>query len=62
VIYILWSGAGYPRNGPTPTCQSGDVIKIPPGLCHHVVNTGNVFLELIIVYSRPLPASGALQG
>ena len=43
------------------TCQSGDVIKIPPGLRHRVVNTGAVPLELVIVYSPPLPASAARQ-
>ena len=62
VVYVLSGQARVTLGTDQPvTCLTGDVIKIPPGLRHHVVNTGNVPLELIIVYSPPLPASGALQ-
>jgi mannose-6-phosphate isomerase-like protein (cupin superfamily) len=62
VIYILSGQAQVTLGTDKPErCQSGDVVKIPPGLRHHVVNTGSVPLELMIVYSPPLPASGALQ-
>ena len=62
VIYVLSGQARVTLGtGPPTVCQSGDVVQIPPGIRHHVVNTGSVPLELVIVYSPPLPASGARQ-
>ena len=36
-------------------CGPGSIIRIPPGLDHQVVAVGTDPLELIIVYSPPLP-------
>jgi quercetin dioxygenase-like cupin family protein len=40
---------------PVP-CGPGSVVRIPPGVHHEVVVTGDTTLELLIVYSPPLPA------
>ncbi len=37
-------------------CGPGTVVRIPPGVRHEVVVTGDTTLELLIVYSPPLPA------
>lgn len=36
-------------------CGPGTIIRIPPGLDHYVRNDGSVDLELMLVYSPPLP-------
>lgn len=60
VVYILSGDAQVTLGtGQPTTCRNGDVVRIPPGLLHRVVNTGSVPLELIIVYSPPLPPSVA---
>lgn len=62
VIYVLSGQAQVTLGTDRPTtCQGGDVIKIPPGVRHRVVSTGSVPLDLIIVYSPPLPITGAIQ-
>jgi quercetin dioxygenase-like cupin family protein len=37
-------------------CGPGTVVRIPPGLDHHVLNDGDGPLKVMIVYSPPLPA------
>ena len=37
-------------------CGPGSVVRVPPGVRHEVVVTGTTTLELVIVYSPPLPA------
>lgn len=56
VVYIL-AGEGEVRLGgdPAVTCGPGTVIRIPPGLVHEVRVVGSVPLELIVLYSPPLP-------
>jgi mannose-6-phosphate isomerase-like protein (cupin superfamily) len=56
VVYVL-SGTGEVALGDAPAeaCGPGTVVRIPPGLDHEVVNTGDVPLEVLIVYSPPLP-------
>ena len=62
VVYVLSGDAQVTLGtGQPTTCRSGDVVRIPPGLHHRVVNAGSVPLELIIVYSPPLPPSAAQQ-
>ncbi len=36
-------------------CGPGTIVRIPPGLDHHVHNHGDVPLRVLIVYSPPLP-------
>jgi quercetin dioxygenase-like cupin family protein len=36
------------------SCGPGTVVRIPPGLDHHVLNEGDVPLRVMIVYSPPL--------
>lgn len=42
-------GDGAPRD-----CGPGTIVRIPPGLDHHVINAAGEPLELMIVYSPPL--------
>ena len=37
-------------------CGPGAIVRIPPGLDHHVLNDGELPLKVLIVYSPPLPA------
>ncbi|HEX6141643.1 MAG TPA: cupin domain-containing protein [Geminicoccaceae bacterium] len=56
VIYVV-AGEAEVRLGDDPpaACGPGTVIRIPPGLVHEVRATGAVTLELIVLYSPPLP-------
>lgn len=56
VIYVL-AGACDVRlgDGPAERCEPGAIIRIPPGLMHEVVSLGPEDLELIVLYSPPLP-------
>ena len=40
---------------PPVDCGPGSVINIPPNLDHHVLSAGSDTLEMIIIYSPPLP-------
>lgn len=56
VLYIT-GGRCEVRLGEEPPeeCGAGTVIRIPPGLLHEVRVTGEEPLELIVLYSPPLP-------
>lgn len=55
-MYVLSGEARVTLGSNAPqTCSSGTAIRIPPGLDHHVSNAGSKPLELLIVYSPPLP-------
>lgn len=54
-IYVLKGVARVKLGDDAPRdCEAGTVVRIPPGLDHHVVNPGDGELELVIVYSPPL--------
>lgn len=55
-MYVL-RGEAYVELGDEPpvTCSPGTIIRIPPGLEHYVRNDGADALELMLVYSPPLP-------
>ena len=36
-------------------CGPGTIIRIPPGVDHHVLSDGDEPLRVLIVYSPPLP-------
>jgi quercetin dioxygenase-like cupin family protein len=36
-------------------CGPGTIVRIPPGLDHHVRSDGDEALRVLIVYSPPLP-------
>ena len=40
---------------PPVSCGPGTVIKLPPKVDHHVLSAGPETLQLMIVYSPPLP-------
>ncbi|MFW5679970.1 MAG: cupin domain-containing protein [Pseudomonadota bacterium] len=42
-------------DGPPVACGPGTVVRIPPKVRHEVTVTGDTTLELLIVYSPPLP-------
>lgn len=56
VIYVI-AGEAKVRLGDDPPVVSGPgtVIRIPPGLVHEVHAIGDETLELIVLYSPPLP-------
>ena len=56
VVYVV-AGEAEVRLGADPPVVSGPgtVIRIPPGLVHEVRASGAATLELIVLYSPPLP-------
>jgi quercetin dioxygenase-like cupin family protein len=54
-MYVLKGEARVSLGDAAPVdCGPGTVVRIPPGLDHHVVNMGDEPLELMLVYSPPL--------
>ena len=59
VFYIVSGTARFTLGANLPAiCGAGSVIRIPPRMVHQISNIGGDPLELIIVYSPPLPRSG----
>lgn len=55
-MYVLKGSARVTLgDGEPEDCGPGTIVRIPPGLDHHVVNASDEPLELIVVYSPPLP-------
>lgn len=55
-MYVLSGQAKVTLNDEAPViCGPGGVIQLPPGVDHHVASLGPETLELMIVYSPPLP-------
>ena len=55
-MYVLKGSARVTLGEDAPRdCGPGTIIRIPPGLAHHVANAADAPLELMIVYSPPLP-------
>lgn len=55
-MYVLSGVAQVTLDDEAPAiCQPGAVIKLPPGVDHHVLSVGPEPLQLLIVYSPPLP-------
>lgn len=56
VIYVLDGSCLVTLGDAAPRrCTPGSVVRIPPGLDHHVHNDGDVTLRVVLVYSPPLP-------
>lgn len=56
VIYLLDGEASVQLgDDPVVQCGPGAVIRIPPQLDHYLRNTGDRPLQLIVLYSPPLP-------
>lgn len=54
-IYILSGKAEVRLNRlDSKICTTGDIINLPPNAYHYVKSTGEVPLEMIIVYSPPI--------
>lgn len=55
-IYVL---QGHARvmlaEAPAVDCPPGTIVRLPPGLDHHVLSLGPGPLKLLMVYSPPLP-------
>jgi mannose-6-phosphate isomerase-like protein (cupin superfamily) len=62
VFYVL-SGEAEVKLGDEPSvrCGPGTVVRIPPRLMHRVTCAGSAPLEVIIVYSPPLPKEHAFH-
>ena len=57
VIYVLDGAMTVELGEDAPVaCGRGAIVRIPPGLDHRVVSTGERPLAVIIVYCPPLPA------
>lgn len=55
-MYVLKGSALVTLGDAAPRdCGPGTIVRIPPGLDHHVLNDCDEPLELLIVYSPPLP-------
>jgi len=60
VFYVIAGQAEVTLGGEAPElCGPGTIVRIPPRLLHRVVATGPEPLEVLIVYSPPLPAKKA---
>lgn len=54
-MYVLKGSARVTLGDEAPRdCGPGTIVRIPPGLPHHVINAADEPLELMIVYSPPL--------
>lgn len=45
-------------DGPPAKCGPGAVVEIPPKVDHLIVNCGDTPLQLLVLYSPPLPPRG----
>lgn len=55
-MYVLGGSAQVTLNEEDPVvCGVGSVIRLPPKVDHHVLSLGPDPLQLMIVYSPPLP-------
>jgi len=45
-------------DGPSAKCGPGAVVEIPPKVDHLIVNCGDTPLQLLVLYSPPLPPRG----
>jgi quercetin dioxygenase-like cupin family protein len=62
VVYILKGEAMVCLGQEEPRrCGPGAVIRIPPGLAHEVVATGDAPLECIVIYAPPLGPDGFVE-
>ncbi len=56
VCYVLAGEMAVTFADDTPvTCGPGTTVTIPPQVDHLIVNTGDMPLELLVLYSPPLP-------
>jgi len=59
VCYVLEGEMEVTFDDGTPaTCGPGAVVEIPPQVDHLIVNCGDTPLELLVLYSPPLPPRG----
>jgi quercetin dioxygenase-like cupin family protein len=62
VVYILKGEASVALGTQPPRrCGPGTVIRIPPGLAHEIVATGEEALECIVLYAPPLGPEGFVE-
>ena len=62
VVYILKGEATVCLGQQEPRrCGPGTVIRIPPGLTHEVVATGDAPLECMVIYAPPLGRDGFIE-
>lgn len=55
-IYVLQGRARVTlADAPPVDCPPGAILRLPPGLDHHVLSLGPEPLKLLMVYSPPLP-------
>jgi len=56
VCYVLEGEMAVTLGDDAPvTCGPGAVVTIPPGVDHLIVNSGDAPLQLLVLYSPPLP-------
>ena len=62
-IYVISGSTDVTLGEDAPVrCEAGAIIRIPPRMPHRVVCLGPEPLEVVIVYSPPLPRQGAFRG
>lgn len=62
VFYVVSGKAEVTLGEDRPViCEPGTIIRIPPKLAHRVVASGSEPLEVLLVYSPPLPAKNAFH-
>jgi mannose-6-phosphate isomerase-like protein (cupin superfamily) len=62
VMYVIAGEADVTLGeGKSVICGPGTIVRIPYKLLHRVVAAGNQPLEVVIVYSPPLPAKNAFH-
>jgi len=55
-MYVMAGTAQVTLENEDPvTCGPGSMVKFPPKVAHHVLSMGPEVLELMIIYSPPLP-------
>lgn len=62
IVYILSGEAAVALGDDAPRrCGPGTVIRIPKGLVHEVVTTGDEPLEVLVLYGPPLGPGGFVE-
>lgn len=60
VMYVISGNADVTLGADAPViCLPGTIVRIPPKLMHRVVAAGSEPLEVVLVYSPPLPVKNA---
>lgn len=61
ILYITKGNGQAFLNGEVNEVSAGDVINVPEGVSHNIVNTGSESMKLITVYSPPEHPDGTIH-